>query len=364
MDKLVCLGDFEREAKVVLPKAVSDYFSTGADDEQTVRENSSDFKRLYLRPRMMRDVSRVSLGTTILGETVSFPVGIAPSGMHMLAHPIGEMGTAKAAEALGSCMCLSTGANVSVDDIAKGAPGLLRWFQLYVCKDRGLSRQLVERAERAGFRALVVTVDRPEVGRRRSSIRNKFAMPTHLSYKNLEGLTGDLTKNSKESQYATIHSMFDNSLTWKDIAWLASITSLPIIAKGVLTGEDAEEAIKAGCSAVYVSNHGGRQLDGVYSSISALPEVVKAVGGRVEVYMDGGIRTGTDVLKALALGARAVFIGRPAIYGLAVGGEDGVRKVLEILRAELKLAMQLTGIVDVKEIPKNLLMDEMRRSKL
>ncbi|KAF6039003.1 HAO1 [Bugula neritina] len=352
-NSLVCVNDYEEQALSLLDKRVRDYYSCGADDGQTLSDNVADFRRLRLRPRMMVDVSNINMKTTLLGQEVAFPVCVAPTGIQKLAHPDGELATARASASLGTCMCLSTGSTVSLGELAENLPELLLWFQLYVCKDRDLTRQLVKQAERAGCKALVVTVDRPEQGTRRTSITNKFSLPLHLSFKNLDSLKSPL-QSSQNNKYAVLHTMFDNTLTWEDIQWLTTITNLPVIAKGVLTGVDAVKALESGCKAIYVSNHGGRQLDGVCSTISVLSEVVKAVNGRAEVYLDGGVRTGTDVLKALALGARAVFVGRPPLYGLAVAGEEGARNVLTILRNELKLAMQLSGVTDVQSVSRDL----------
>ncbi|XP_067943694.1 2-Hydroxyacid oxidase 1-like [Watersipora subatra] len=355
--ELICLDDYERQALSTLDTRYGDFFAAGADDEQTLQDNRADFKKLRFRPRMMRNVADVSLSTTILGNLISLPVGIAPTSRHKLVHHLGEEATARAAKSMGTCFCLSTYATTKAAEVAGLSGDATQWFQLYIFKDVQMAQRQIQKAKKHGFKAVVVTVDLPVVGNRRkvngtrkaNSAIDGFELPPHLRHEIIEELLGrDNSVTSKPCSH----------LTWKDLAMIVSASPLPVIAKGILTEEDAEQAIKAGCSAVYVSNHGGRQLDGVYSSISALPEVVKAVGGRVEVYMDGGIRTGTDVLKALALGARAVFIGRPAIYGLAVGGEKGVRRVITILRDELKLAMQLSGITDVNDIPRSLVQHE------
>jgi (S)-2-hydroxy-acid oxidase len=272
-----------------------------------------------------------------------------------MAHPDGEIATARAAAKMNTAFTLSTIATTTMEEVAAAtSPGSLRIFQLYIYRERDITRQLVARAERAGFAALMLTVDTPFFGKRRDDNRNKFKLPPHLKMANFEGLDFNQTgvnQSNKESglnEYAS--SLFDASLTWKDVDWLRSVTRLPIVVKGILSAEDAVEAVNHGVAGIIVSNHGARQLDTVPATIDVLPEIVHAVGGRCEVYMDGGVRTGTDVFKAVALGARAVFIGRPAIYGLAYNGEEGVRQVLQILQTELSSAMALAGCATVEDI--------------
>ena len=268
---------------------------------------------------MLVDVSAMTAATTVLGTEVSFPVLVAPMAFQGLAHPDGEKAMARGAAAAGTVMCLSTLSTVGLEEVAEAAPDGARWFQLYWGPDRAKVQDLVERAVAAGYRAIVVTVDLPEVGRRERDLRTGFETPASLS---------DIT---------------DNSLTWRDLEWLRSHTALPILVKGILTAEDAVLATEAGVDGIVVSNHGGRQLDGVAASLDALPEVVEAAGDRAEILLDGGIRRGTDVVKALALGARAVLVGRAALYGLAVGGAEGVERVLGLLREEVELALALCG---------------------
>lgn len=358
MEKAVCLDDVEVLALEKLDPGPRDYYRSGADQEVTLKENRKAFRRLCLRPRVLTDVSERSLEVSVLGQRISFPVGIAPTAMQRMAHPEGEIATCRAASRAKTLMILSTIATTSVEELASAVPDSLRWFQLYIYRDRKVTQDLVRRAERAGFRALVLTVDTPMFGHRLADTRNKFTLPSHLR---LANFTGNDVKSSGVckaisgsglNEYAA--SLFDPSLTWDDVRWLRTITNLSIVIKGVLTAEDATLAVKHGAEAILVSNHGARQLDGVPATIEALPEVVRAVAGECEVYLDGGVRTGTDVVKALALGARAVFIGRPAIWGLACKGEEGVSKVLEILRREVDLALALAGCPSAANIPQSI----------
>ncbi|KFP73588.1 Hydroxyacid oxidase 2 [Apaloderma vittatum] len=336
---MVCVSDFEAYAKKYLPKIAWDYFAAGADDCRTRDENILAYERIRFRPRMLRDVSMMDISTKLLGTEISFPVGIAPTGFHQLAWPDGEKSTARAAKAMNTCYIASTYSTCTLEEISAAAPGGLWWFQLYIHRNRAVSQQLVRRAEALGFQGLVLTADLPYTGKRRDDVRNGFRLPPHMKLKNLEGAfeVGKM-------------SLLDPSVTWNDIYWLRSLTHLPIIIKGILTKEDAELAVRHGVQGIIVSNHGGRQLDGGPATIDALVEVVEAVQGRVEVYMDGGIRKGSDVLKALALGAKCVFIGRPALWGLAYKGEEGLQEVLRILQDEFRLSMALAGCANVSEI--------------
>jgi 4-hydroxymandelate oxidase len=339
------LLELEALAREVLEPSAFDYISGGADDEVSVRRNREDFERLVLRPRMLVDVSDVDCSTTVLGTPVSMPVLLAPAAGHRLCCDLGESATARAAAAARTIMVLSTVSTVSMEDVAAVEPDAPRWFQLYVYADREVTRSLVQRAEAAGYRALCLTVDVPFIGNRERDVRNAFTLPyplANFTAANLDhmpiGMAGD---ESGLGRY--IASKWDPTLTWHDVDWLASLSSLPVVVKGILTAEDAHLSIEHGAQGIIVSNHGGRQLDSVDSGIAALPEVVEAVAGRVEVLMDGGIRRGTDVLKALALGAKATLIGRPYLYGLAVGGAQGATRVLELLRREIRTAMALSG---------------------
>ncbi|NXM39034.1 HAOX2 oxidase, partial [Gymnorhina tibicen] len=340
---MVCLSDFEAYAKKYLPKIAWDYFAAGADDCTTRDENILAYKRIRFRPRMLRDVSVMDMRTKILGTEISFPVGIAPTGFHQLAWPDGEKSTARAARAMNTCYIASTYSTCTLEEISAAAPGGLRWFQLYIHRNRAASQQLVQRAEALGFQGLVLTVDVPYTGKRRDDVRNGFRLPSHMKVKNLE-----------RAFEVCKMSLLDPSVTWNDIYWLRSLTRLPIIIKGILTREDAELAVRHGVQGIIVSNHGGRQLDEGPATIDALVEVVEAVRGRVEVYVDGGIRKGSDVLKALALGAKCVFIGRPALWGLAYKGEEGLQEVLRILQDEFRLSMALAGCASVSEIGQHL----------
>jgi 4-hydroxymandelate oxidase len=338
------IADYEALAAEHLTPMVWDYYRGGSDDEQTLRANREGFGRLRLRPRVLVDVSHVSRATTVLGADISSPILIAPTAYHGLAHPEGECETARGASAAGALMVVSTMANRSLEEVAEAATCPL-WFQLYVYRDRTLSEHLVRRAEAAGYRALVLTVDTARLGRRERDMRNGFGLPPHLHMGNFEGAAreqpGQEPGTSGLAVYAT--ALLDDSLTWEALDWLRSVTRLPIVVKGILTAEDAALAVEHGAQAIIVSNHGGRQLDGAVATIEALPEVVAAVGGRVDVYMDGGIRRGVEALKALALGARAVLVGRPVLWGLAANGQRGVAHALELLNAELELAMALAG---------------------
>ncbi|NXT79307.1 HAOX2 oxidase, partial [Zapornia atra] len=340
---MVCLSDFEAYAKKYLPKIAWDFFAAGADDCSTRDENILAYKRIHFRPRMLQDVSMIHTRTKLLGTEISFPVGIAPTGFHQLAWPDGEKSTARAARTMNTCYIASTYSTCTLEEISAAAPGGLRWFQLYIHRNRAVSQQLVQRAAAAGFQGLVLTADLPYTGKRRDDVRNGFCLPPHMKLKNLEGAF-EVCKIS----------LLDPSVTWNDIYWLRSLTHLPIIIKGILTKEDAELAVRHGVQGIIVSNHGGRQLDGGPATIDALVEVVDAVQGRVEVYLDGGIRKGSDVLKALALGAKCVFIGRPALWGLAYKGEEGLQDLLRILQDEFRLSMALAGCSSVSEIGRHL----------
>lgn len=351
----VNLFDFEALARERLPSTAYDYYSSGANDEITLRENHAAYDRLRLRYRVLIDVSQRDLGTTVLGERVSMPILIAPTAFHRMAHPDGEPGTARAAGRAKTLMVLSTLSNTSVEEVAAAATSPW-WFQLYVYRDREATRTLVQRVEGAGSKALVLTVDAPLLGRRERDVRNRFQLPPGLSIENLAGAgKADLPSGVADSGLAAYFAaLLDPSLTWADVDWLRSITSLPIVIKGIVRGDDADRAMQHGAAAVIVSNHGGRQLDTAPATIEVLAEVVEGVRGRGEVYVDGGIRRGTDAFKALALGAQAVLIGRPVLWGLAAGGEDGVYQVLELLRAELDLAMALAGAPTLRDIMRDL----------
>ena len=349
------VDDFEALARERLPAMAYDYYASGAHDEVTLRENRAAFARLALRYRVLVDVSRRDLATTVLGRRIAMPVLIAPTAFHRMAHPDGEVATARAAAAAGTIMTLSTLSTTAIEEVTAASAGPL-WFQLYVYKDRGATRDLVQRVEAAGATALVLTVDAVLFGRRERDVRNRFCLPEGLAVRNLVAAgMGDLPPAAADSGLAAYAvSLFDPALSWKDVGWLRSITRLPVIVKGIVRGDDAARAVEQGAAGVVVSNHGGRQLDTARATIDVLPEVVEAVAGRAEVLLDGGVRRGTDVLKAIALGARAVLIGRPVLWGLAAGGEAGVGRVLSLFREEIDLAMALCGCPDVASITRDL----------
>ncbi|CAD5178753.1 glycolate oxidase 1 [Musa acuminata AAA Group] len=350
--------EYEEIAKQKLPKMIYDYYASGAEDQWTLKENRNAFSRILFRPRILIDVSNIDMTTTVLGFNISMPIMIAPTAMQKMAHPEGEYATARAASAANTIMTLSSWATSSVEEVASTGPGV-RFFQLYVYKDRDVVRQLVKRAERAGFKAIVLTVDTPRLGRREADIKNRFTLPPFLTLKNFEDLDlGKMERTNDSGLASYVASQVDRSLSWKDVKWLQTITSLPIIVKGVMTAEDTRLAIQAGVAGIVVSNHGARQLDYVPATINCLEEVVKAARGQVPVFLDGGIRRGTDVFKALALGASGVFIGRPVVFALAADGEAGVRKVLQMLRDELELTMALSGCTSLKEITRNHIVTE------
>lgn len=349
------LLELEEMARARLTKATFDYIAGGADDEVSLGRNREAFGRWALRPRAMRDVANVDVSTSVLGQRVSMPVLIAPTSFHRLVHPQGELATARGSAEARTVMIVSTIATTPLEEIASYVPGP-RWFQLYVYKDRKVTENLVHRAAAAGYSAICLTVDTPRLGRREKDERNRFTLPAGLSIANLKpaGLDALEPTAAGSSFPRYVHDLLDASVTWSDVRWLQSISALPVIIKGIMTAEDAAMAVDCELDGIVVSNHGGRQLDSTLGTIDALPEVVAAVGGRMEVFMDGGVRRGTDVLKALALGARAVLLGRPILWSLALGGADGVRAVLEHLRGELELAMALAGCTSLVDIEASL----------
>lgn len=308
-------------------------------NEQSLEENCSAFKKWRFQPRCLRDVSKVSMKSTILDQNMNFPIGIAPAGQAKLFSPGGEIDVAKAAQSLETIFTESTWSSVSIEDIAAATPNGCNWFQLYILKDRNLVRRLVERAEITGAKAIVLTVDCAVPG-----IRYGVAKAKPL------GLVPANFSANKCDWFTLTSGMRDSCATWKDFTWLKSITSLPIIVKGILTPKAAVEALEHGAAAIWVSNHGGRQFDGVLPSIYALPGVVKVIKGRCPIYFDGGIRNGADVAKAIALGADCVFVGRPVLWGIASGGIAGAKKVIEIMRDEFELTMKLLGVTSIKEL--------------
>lgn len=347
----VNLGDFELLARERMTAMAWEYISGGAGDEITLRWNRDAYDRIKLKPRVLVDVSKLDTRVNLFDRELPFPILLAPAAYQKLVHPEGELATAKGAGA--ATMVVSTMASVSVEDIA-AATKQPPWFQLYVQPDRGFTKALVQRAEAAGCQALVVTVDTPIPGLRNREERIKFALPPGIERPNLKGLnTAGSSHLPKENEI--YNALFDPKLTWKDVEWLRSLTRLPVLLKGVLNPEDADLAAKSGASGLIVSNHGSRNIDTLPATIEALPEVVAKVAGRIPVLVDGGIRRGTDVLKALALGAKAVLIGRPYLFGLGVGGAEGVHRVVNILRREFEMAMALTGRTSISELNESVL---------
>ena len=350
--------DLEAIARERLARDAYDYYVGGALDEVTLRENRAGYDRLALAYRVLVDVSRRDPKTTVLGQPVAMPILVAPTAFHRLAHPEGELATARAAGAAGTVMVLSGLSTTRVEEVVAASGGPV-WFQLYVYRDRAATERLVRRAEAAGCRALVLTVDAPLIGRRERDVRNRFHLPPGLTVANMqaEGY-GELPAPTADSGLAAyVSGLLDPSLSWPDVAWLRSITRLPVLVKGIVRADDALRAADAGAAGIVVSNHGGRQLDTAPATIEVLPEIADALaarGHRLEVLVDGGVRRGTDVLKALALGARAVLVGRPILWGLASGGEAGVSAVLELLRAELDLAFALAGCASVRDVTRDL----------
>lgn len=348
--------DFEAIARDKLTPMAYDYYASGAHDEITLRENHAAYDRIKLNYRVLRDISRRDISTTVLGYPISMPVILAPTAFHKLATPEGEIATVQAAGKAGTLMILSTLSTTSIEDVLAAASGPV-WFQLYVYKDRQATKALVQRAEAAGCSALVLTVDAQIWGRRERDVRNRFQLPPGLSVKNLmPSGQEEFPQEVQDSGLAAyVASLFDQTLSWKDVEWLCGLTQLPVLLKGVVHPDDARQAVDAGASGVIVSNHGGRQLDTAPATIEALPGVIDAVGGRIEVLVDGGIRRGTDVIKALAYGAKAVAVGRPVLWGLAYDGQRGVEKVLDILRFEVDLALGLCGCASVAEVSRDIL---------
>jgi (S)-2-hydroxy-acid oxidase len=347
------VAEYERYAKNNLPRNAHDYYASGSNDMITLRENRDAFARLRLVPRVLVDVSKVNMATTILGDRVSSPILIAPTAMQQMAHPDGEAATSRAAKRLGTLMTLSSWSTLPMEEVSAAAPGGLRWFQLYVYKDRDVTLDLIRRAECAGYKAFAVTVDTPILGRREADIKNKFSLPSHLTMGNFAKAGGSHSSGTKNAGKegsglaSYVASLIDRTLTWDDIKWLRRTTKLKIVIKGVLDPEDARIGVQHGVDGIWVSNHGARQLDTSPSTIESLPDIVRAVAGRAEVYLDGGVSRGTDAFKALALGARAVFVGRPVLWGLAHSGEEGVFNIMSLLNEELKLALMLAGQTDV-----------------
>jgi 4-hydroxymandelate oxidase len=343
----ICLADFEPLARAKMSTMAWEYVTAGAGDELTVRWNKEAYQRIRLKPRVLVDASKLDTRITLFGQEHAFPILLAPTAAQTLTHHEGELATARGAGAARAAMVLSSFSSTSVEDVAALARTPL-WFQLYVQSDRGFTRDLVQRVETAGCRALCLTVDTPVNGARNRETRADVKLPP---LPNMKGLKGSGSEGGFRTGALDIfNGASDATLSWKDVDWLLSFAKIPLLLKGILNPDDAERGVKAGVAGIMVSNHGGRNLDTVPATIDALPQVADKVAGRVPVLVDGGVRRGTDVLKALAFGASAVLIGRPYVYGLGAAGEAGVTKVLNILQREFQIAMVLTGRTTIPSI--------------
>jgi 4-hydroxymandelate oxidase len=338
----ITVADYEAPAAEIIARGAWDYYAGGAGDERSLADNLAAWRRIRFRPRVLVDVADRDLRLTALGVDLPHPVIVAPMAAHDLAHPDAERATARGAAAAGALLTLSTISSVALEDVAAAAPDAPRWFQLYAPTDRPACQALVERAVAAGFAAVAVTVDLPLPGNRERDTRNAFRL--HMG----AHLPEDQPVN--EAGIIVLPTM-----TWDDLAWLRSICPVPLVAKGILRADDAVRAVDAGCDGIWVSNHGGRQLDGAVAGVDALPEIVAAVGDRAVIVVDGGVRRGVDVLAALALGADLVAVGRPVLWGLAVDGAAGVQRILEIVRDELSLAMALAGCRTLADVSSDLI---------
>ena len=353
--QLLNLADYEALARERMAPASWEYVSGAAADEITLRWNREAFDRTALATRVLTDVSKLDTRLTLLHHELPFPILLAPTGFQRMVHPGGEVAVARGAGAAGALLVMSSAATTAVEDIGKAATGPL-WFQLYVQRDRGFTRELVARAEQAGAQALVLTVDTPVIGARNREARSGFSLPPGMELPNLKGAVSKQNATPHRSLGDGIYSeALDPTLTWKELDWLLGVAKKPVLVKGILSPGDAERAAGAGVAGIIVSNHGGRNLDTTPASLDALPRVVERAGDEMAVLMDGGIRRGTDVLKALALGARAVLIGRPYLYGLGVAGAEGVTRVVNLLRQEFEMAMALTGRTRLKDINRSVL---------
>jgi 4-hydroxymandelate oxidase len=342
MATLLNVDDYEQAARERLEASIYDYLAGGSWDEITLRENHTAYDKWRLRPRAMVNVEHRDLSVSILGDILSLPIGVAPSAFHKLMHPDGELATVRAAGAAGTVMCLSIMATVSLEEVAAAASGPL-WLQTYIFKDRGITTDLAARAKAVGYRAFVLTVDTPVLGRRERDSRNQFELPPGIEMRNLN-LAPAAPGEYESPMVRFIKQQIDPSLTWRDVEWFVKTVEMPVFVKGVLHPEDARLAAKCGVGGIIVSNHGGRQLDGAIATLDALPEIVSAMRGTgLDIIVDGGLRRGTDVVKALALGAKMVLIGRPVLWGLTVDGEAGARAVLDLLRREIDTTLALVG---------------------
>jgi 4-hydroxymandelate oxidase len=351
--QVVSLADFERLAADRMERAAFDYVAGGAGDELTLADNIAAWRRWQLLPRVLRDVSAVDASTAWLGSPVAAPFGIAPMAFQHFAHPDAELATARAAARAGVVFCLSTMSSRSIEEVAAAADGVEggrgpRWFQLYVHRDRGVSAELVRRAESAGYSALVVTVDLPIGGRRERDIRNSLGYPQVFGNFGRPVMAGGAEGEAPLA--AVVGGFNDGVLNWSDLEWLRKLSGMPVVIKGILAADDARLAVKHGAAGMVVSNHGGRQLDRTPAAIDVLPKIVDAAGGQLEIYVDGGVRRGVDVLIALAQGAQGVLLGRPVFFALAAAGESGVSRALELLADEVRDDMTLLGATSVVQV--------------
>lgn len=355
-EPLASLADFEKAARSRMTPLAYEYVSGGAGDEHTLAWNQNAYADIRLRARVLTDVSKIDTSLRLFGRELPHPILLAPTAYHKLVHGDGEIATARGAAAARTALIVSSFATVKIEDVARAAGGSPLWFQLYVQPDRGFTRALVERAEAAGCHALCLTVDTPVLGARNREARIAFRLPEGMTRANLEGLSGTAASATHRPPEGAIYSaVLEPRLTWKDVDWLRGFAKVPLLLKGIMDADDATRAVDAGVSGLIVSNHGARNLDTVPATIAALPRVTDAVAGRIPVLVDGGIRRGTDVLKALALGASAVAVGRPYLYGLAVDGAAGVTRIVQILRTELEMAMALTGRTSIARIDRTVL---------
>jgi 4-hydroxymandelate oxidase len=354
-ETLLSVADYARAARATLSKDVLDYYEGGALDEIALRENVAGWEKLKLYYHVLAGVGPRELKTAVLGQPISMPIAIAPTAFHKLACPEGELAAARAAKSAGTLFILSSLSNTVMEAVFAEAASP-RWFQLYIYKDREVTRALVQRAEAAGAEAIVLTVDAPGLGMRERDMRNRFTLPQGLCVENLSPLgKGKMPEVKGSGLAAYVRDNFKSDLSFNDLDWLCGCTRLPVVVKGVCRSDDARRIAEHGAKAIVVSNHGGRQLDTAPATCEVLPSVVDATGDRCEIYIDGGIRRGSDVLKAIALGARTILIGRPILWGLCVNGQEGAANILEIFRRELDEAMLLCGCTKLTDIDVSLL---------
>lgn len=350
---LVNLFDYEPAAREQLSSMAYDYIVGGSGDEITLRRNRDCFDDILLKPRVLRNVSEIDTQLNLLGQHFDFPILLAPTAYQKLSHPEGELEVARGAAKSGATLVLSTFSTASVEDIAAASAARL-WFQLYIHPDRGFTKDLIHRVEASGCKALMLTVDTPILGTRDREKRNHFTLPPGMERENLKAL-GTGASRAEHFKEGAMYNILDPTIDWDTVAWIKSFLKIPFLLKGVLAPEDAKLAAENGIDGILVSNHGARNLDTVPATVEALPAVVEAVDNKIPILLDGGIRRGTDIVKALALGARAVLIGRPYLWALAVAGADGVAKVVEILRGELVQSMKLCGVTSLQQIDRSVL---------